>query len=118
MPLALTVKSVCGSRAAQSCDGCAAVWTTSSMSRACRANSALDAVGVADVELGERKPSTLVDQALRDVGVVEASGPKKRARMSFSMPMTSKPCSAKWRTDSEPIRPPEPVTMAMGMGVR
>ena len=30
VPLALTPKSVCGSDAAQSCDGCAAVWTTSS----------------------------------------------------------------------------------------
>ena len=31
------------------------------------------------------------------------------------MPTTSKPCAAKWRTVSEPIRPPEPVTMAMGV---
>jgi hypothetical protein len=32
VPLALTVKSVKGSRAAQSCEGCAAVWTTSETS--------------------------------------------------------------------------------------
>ena len=33
VPLALTVKSVSGSRAAQSCEGCAAVWMTTAMSR-------------------------------------------------------------------------------------
>ena len=31
VPLALTVKSVKGSRAAQSCEGCAAVWIANSM---------------------------------------------------------------------------------------
>ncbi len=31
VPLALTPKSVCGSLAAQSWDGCAAVWMTSSI---------------------------------------------------------------------------------------
>ena len=31
MPLALTVKSVIGSRAAQSCEGCAAAWITSAI---------------------------------------------------------------------------------------
>ena len=29
VPFAFTVKSVCGSLAAQSCDGCAAAWITS-----------------------------------------------------------------------------------------
>ncbi len=33
--------------------------------------------------------------------------------MSFSIPTTSRPDSTRWRTDSEPIRPPEPVTMAI-----
>ena len=64
-----------------------------------------------------RKPSTS-STSRRELGDVDASGPKKYARMSFSTPTTSKPSSAKWRTDSEPMRPPEPVTMAMGMGVR
>jgi hypothetical protein len=35
VPLALTPKSVCGSLAAQSCEGWAAVWTTSSIFPAC-----------------------------------------------------------------------------------
>src|SRR6478752_3902116 len=48
---------------------------------------------------------------------VEASGLKKRARMSFSIPTTSKPAAVKWATASEPIRPPEPVTIATGIGL-
>jgi hypothetical protein len=36
VPLALTGKSVCGSLAAQSCEGWAAVWTTSSIAPAWR----------------------------------------------------------------------------------
>ena len=39
MPLALTPKSTCGSDAAQSCDGCAAAWMTSSRSPATRAHA-------------------------------------------------------------------------------
>src|ERR1043165_230594 len=46
---------------------------------------------------------------------VEDSGPKKRARMSFSIPTTSKPSPMKWSTASEPIRPPAPVMIATGM---
>src|SRR5439155_22734671 len=34
--------------------------------------------------------------------------------MSFSTPTTSKPVSTRWATDSEPTRPPEPVTVASG----
>src|ERR1700742_3068221 len=45
---------------------------------------------------------------------VEDSGPKKRARMSFSIPTTSKPWPMKWSTDSEPIRPHAPVMIATG----
>src|SRR3954471_9664152 len=48
-------------------------------------------------------------------GDVEDSGPKKRARMSFSIPTTSKPSLTKWSTASEPIRPPAPVMIATGM---
>ncbi len=40
VPLAFTVKSVRGSRAAQSCEGWAAAWTTSPMSVPYSANSA------------------------------------------------------------------------------
>ena len=39
VPLALTLKSVCGSFAAQSCEGWAAVWTISLMSVPYLANS-------------------------------------------------------------------------------
>ena len=46
---------------------------------------------------------------------VEDSGPKKRARMSFSIPTTSKPSAMKCSTASEPIRPPAPVTIATGI---
>ena len=49
------------------------------------------------------------------VCAVDADGPKNRARMSFSRPMTSKPAWTKCETDSEPIRPPEPVTIAVGI---
>src|SRR5437764_3538207 len=38
--------------------------------------------------------------------------------MSFSSPTTSKPWRAKWRADSEPIRPPDPVTIATGDAMR
>src|ERR1700719_3922999 len=44
---------------------------------------------------------------------VDASAPNSRARMSFSRPITSKPSSTKRATDSEPISPPEPVTIAV-----
>ena len=46
---------------------------------------------------------------------VEADSPKKYARMSLSTPMTSKPASTKWRTDSDPTSPPDPVTIATGI---
>src|SRR6201986_3076021 len=45
---------------------------------------------------------------------VDDSGPKNRARMSFSIPTTSKPWPMKWSTASEPIRPPAPVMIATG----
>src|SRR5690349_12203367 len=48
---------------------------------------------------------------------VEASGPKNRARMSFSKPSTSKPADTKCRTLSEPISPPDPVTIATGIAM-
>ncbi len=88
VPFALTPKSVCGSGAAQSCEGCAAVWMTSSIVRS-RANSASIRVGVADVEVerAERVAEARA-RAAAVVWAVEASGPKKRARMSFSIPIT------------------------------
>ena len=80
VPLALTVKSVCGSVAAQSCDGCAAVWTTSSMSP-----------GVLGEERGRRRSASRMSsstraerrgnvalQPLGHAARVDAAGPKKR----------------------------------------
>jgi hypothetical protein len=49
VPFALTVKSVCGSEAAQSCEGCAAVCTMSSMSRAWRGDQVDEVVYVQQV---------------------------------------------------------------------
>ncbi len=78
VPLALTAKSVCGSRAAQSCEGCAAAWTTSSRSRGVRGEDALDAVRVADVERRAhaklrraRRPARSLTSAGRGVGAEE-----------------------------------------------
>ena len=69
VPLALTPKSVCGSDAAQSCDGCAAVWIDRREVEPMRSNSAQDAVGVADVErLAAELVRELLQQALRRAG--------------------------------------------------
>ena len=117
MPLALTAKSVCGSVAAQSCEGCAAVWIDQLDPRRVRARSSASiAVGVADVERrrsGTRRRARAA--AARSCGAVDASGPKNRARMSFSMPITSIAGSTKCAADSEPISPPEPVMIAVGI---
>ena len=45
---------------------------------------------------------------------MEASAPKKKLRMSLSMPTTAKPCRARNPAVSAPISPPEPVTIAVG----
>src|SRR6202012_288694 len=113
VPLALTPKSVCGSLAAQSWDGCAAVWMISSMdpawSRKIRSISAASRITTFS-HLTEAFSST----SRRVTWEVEDSGPKKRPRMSFSIPTTSKPWPMKWSTASEPIRPPAPVMIATG----
>ena len=90
MPLALTVKSVCGSDAAQSCEGCAAVWITSSRSAADVREDAVDAGDVADVELDRAELAR--ELAQQRVGDARSSTPPARrscARMSLSMPTTS-----------------------------
>ncbi len=51
VPLAFTEKSVGGSLAAQSCEGCAAVCTTSADVLAVAGENRVDAVGVADVDV-------------------------------------------------------------------
>ena len=66
--------------------------------------------------LGAELVGELARAGARVVRAVEASGPKNRARMSFSMPTTSIAGSTKCATASEPISPPEPVTIAVGIG--
>ena len=107
----------CGSEAAQSCDGCAAVWTTSSSLRPCAAKSALDALGIADVQLDVVEASYA---AARCSAPGVTSMPQARrtyARMSFSTPTTSKPSSQRNAAHSEPTRPPDPVTIATGTSI-
>src|ERR1700753_755794 len=116
VPLALTPKSVCGSLAAQSWDGCAAVWMTSSIDPACswkmRMISAPSRMSTfSHLKLSYSSISRWVTCEVED------SGPKKRARMSFSIPTTSKPWPMKWSTASEPISPPAPVMIATGTGL-
>ena len=88
VPLALTPKSVCGSFAAQSCEGCAAVWTIASIEPACLAKMRLTpspsrmSISSWMNESGRRSAST------SDMRRVEASAPKNCARMSFSRPTT------------------------------
>ena len=65
VPFALTVKSVCGSDAAQSCEGCAAVWMTSSSSPAMPAEHPVDAVGVADVQVDRAEGVVRLEQPSR-----------------------------------------------------
>ena len=89
MPLALTPKSVWGSLAAQSWEGWAAVWMTSSICPPCSAEDPVDRVAVADVGVlaAELRSASATSRSV--TCAVEASGPKKLARMSFSMPTTS-----------------------------
>src|ERR1700749_3485154 len=113
VPLGLPPKSVCGSLAAQSWDGCAAVWMTSSIdpagSRKIRMLSAPSRMSTfSHLKLLCSSTSRWVTCEVDD------SGPKKRARMSFSIPTTSKPWPMKWSTASDPIRPPAPVMIATG----
>src|ERR1700749_1653268 len=113
VPFALTPKSVCGSLAAQSWDGCAAVWMTSSIDPAC--SEKIRMISAASRMSTFSHLKLLCSSTSRWVTCeVDDSGPKKRARMSFSMPTTSKPWPMKWSTASEPIRPPAPVMIATG----
>ena len=77
MPLALTVKSVSGSRAAQSCDGCAAVWMTTAMARPWRCEQRAHGAFVADVGvdvrvIAQRRFELVARPARRGVGAEEA----------------------------------------------
>ena len=86
--MALTPKSVGGSLAAQSCEGCAAVCTISSIWPAClakmRSTPSASRMSISSWmnSSGRRSWST------SDMRRVDASSPKKRARMSFSRPTT------------------------------
>src|SRR3954451_19565722 len=115
VPLALTPKSVCGSLAAQSWEGWAAVWTTSSIwpARSRKIRSTASASRMAALFQWNSAGWASISRWV--TCEVEDSGPKKRARMSLSIPTTSKPSPTKWSTASESIRPPAPVMIATGM---
>src|SRR5215218_8903681 len=111
VPAALTPKSVCGSDAAQSCEGCAAAWTTTAIRPRFSPNTRRTASPSrmsTSSELNSGK--ALVNRSV--TGRVDASGPKKAARMSFSIPITRCPVATKCSTVSDPTRPPDPVTIA------
>ena len=85
----------------------------SSRSRADALEQPQDAVGVADVELGSRRNCRRA-ASTQPLGRARRSRRRARrsaARMSFSIPITSKPARAKCATASEPISPPDPVTI-------
>ena len=105
VPLALTPKSICGALAAQSCEGWAAVWITSSIWPACWAKIAMirSASRMSACSQWKSPGCSLTRRSV--TCEVEDSGPKKLARMSFSIPTTSKPSAMKCSTASEPIRP-------------
>src|SRR6201995_2498449 len=113
VPLAFTPKSVCGSLAAQSWDGCAAGWVASSVEAPC--SEKIRMISAASRMSTFSHLKLLCSSTSRWVTCeVDDSGPKNRARMSFSIPTTSKPWPMKWSTASEPIRPPAPVMIATG----
>ncbi len=78
---------MCGSRAAQSWEGWAAAWITSSSpeTSAKARSTASESRMSASIERNSGWAS--VSESV--TCWVEASGPKKRERMSFSMPTTS-----------------------------
>ena len=110
VPLALTVKSVWGSRGRPIVRRLRSGVDDEFDLLGVLGEHALDALGVADIE---------VEGCERVVGCGQPLGrqPRRRlgaedrARMSLSIPTTWWPCSTKNRTDSEPIRPPDPVMM-------
>ena len=114
VPLALTPKSVWGSLAAQSCEGWAAVWITSSIWPAC-SRKMRSIASLSRMSAFSQRNSECSATSRSVTCEVEDSGPKKLARMSFSMPTTSKPSAMKCSTASEPIRPPAPVMIATGI---
>ena len=110
MPLALTPKSVCGSDAAQSCDGCAAVWMTSSRRPPTRCE-----------QRGRRPSASRMSRSTR----AELSGNSLRAAARSCVPSTprarrnARACRSRRRsrrsrrarsgaTASDPIRPAGP----------
>lgn len=109
VPCAFTPKSVNGSRAAQSCDGCAAVCTTrSTVPAASNAwRTAAKSRMSAEIAVNESGSAFFSSSTAH---FVEASGPKKYSRRLLSTPITRNPCRPKCNAVSEPTNPPEPVT--------
>ena len=111
VPTALTPKSVCGSRAAQSCDGCAAVWTTTLMAVPNLAKSLVHRVGVADVH-------GFVPVILERVFQLRACSRWRppRRKITHACRCPCRRCQSLRRKRlqvSEPMSPAEPVTRAM-----
>ena len=117
VPFALTVKSVCGSDAAQSCDGWAAVWITSSIEPAVPARTARSTASRSRMSSSQRAERA-AERARQSLGGVRGRGARgrrtARACRSRCRPRRSRPARSA-AADSEPIRPPEPVTIAVGI---
>ena len=87
VPFAFTLKSVKGSRAAQSCDGCAAVWMTALIEAPWCANSS----SIVATSRTSTSRASKFARSCRNRSTdqrVDASGPKNCARMSLSRPTT------------------------------
>ena len=105
VPFALTVKSVCGSRRRPVVRGLRRGVDDQLDVLGVLGEQPLDALAVADVEVQRAERVELARELLAHVPRRRLR-PKKLARMSLSSPMTSRPSALKWRTVSEPMRPP------------
>jgi len=89
VPLALTVKSVCGSDAAQSREGWAAAWITSVSDEATDANTRSTSSALRMSRSWDVNAPSRVRTSRAVVCDADADGPKNCDLMSFSRPITS-----------------------------
>ena len=117
MPLALTAEvDLRVADAAQSCEGCAAVWITSSSCFLCRSNTRPPSSASRMSTVERAKFVIAIDQPARDVTCGAPRPKNARACRSPGRPRRSR-LDEVALTDSEPIRPPDPVTIATGIRV-
>ena len=84
--------------------------------RACSANTRSHAVGVADVHVERAELRELAPTSRSVTGLRGGVGPEEaRPHVVLEADHVDSPARTKCATDSEPIRPPEPVTMAIAM---